>query len=246
MIQLVTAAIAALTPPADTTSLLSRRAVLLSGGSCCAFGLPLAASADNPFALAAPTRDGLQAKWLESVRIFLQDSDDDLKYGGELAPGGPPNAVPALQLIPIVQMQKTLQKLAPSIADQSKWDSIYLVVSTGPFATLEFKKIFNAYSDNIYYSSSTAEANAYLLGGATPSTSQTTQYLLRNEALKQLGELRDELKYQQSLPTEKREYDVLDEAMQACLKCFAEYLALSPPAEVKLARDAVYGEGKES
>ena len=32
------------------------------------------------------------------------------------------------------------------------------------------------YADNIYYASDTAEANVYLLGGATPSTSQTTQY----------------------------------------------------------------------
>ena len=50
-----------------------------------------------------------------------------------------------------------------------------------PFATTEFKRIFNAYADNIYYSSGSEEANAYLLGGATPSTRQTTQYLLRNE-----------------------------------------------------------------
>ena len=100
------------------------------------------------------------------------------------------------------------------------------------------------YSDNIYYTSETAEANAYLLGGATPSTSQTTQYLLRNEALRQLAELSDEIKYQQGLPAGERESDVAREALAACLKAFDEYLALAPPADAKYARDAIYGPGK--
>ena len=56
--------------------------------------------------------------------------------------------------------------------------------------------------------------------------------------------MRDEIKYQQGLPREKRETDVLDEALTKCLKYFGEYLSLSPPYEVKVARDAVYGEGK--
>jgi hypothetical protein len=187
-----------------------------------------------------------QAKWLEQVRIFLQDEADAVQYGGQegLAPGGPPPAVPALRLLPIVQMQQTLRTLPPMVADQARWETLYDVVSTGQFETKEFKRIFNAYSDNIYYTSNTAEANAYLLGGATPSTSQTTQYLLRNEALKQLAELRDEIRYQQGLPAAKRETEVADEALQAVLKCFDEYLSLSPANEVKFARDAVYGEGR--
>lgn len=43
--------------------------------------------------------------------------------------------------------------------------------------------MFNAFADNIYYSTDSERANAYLGGGAAPTTQQTTQYLLRNEIL---------------------------------------------------------------
>ena len=104
----------------------------------------------------------------------------------------------------------------------------------------------SAYSDNIYYSSETAEANAYLLGGATPSTSQTTQYLLRNEALKQLGELADELRYQirQRETGPETETEVMAEYLQKTLAAFEEYLALVPPGQQALARTAVEGAAK--
>ena len=52
-----------------------------------------AAHADG-FVLAPPSRDGLQAKWLEKLRIVLQDEADALQYFGELAPGGPPSRTP--------------------------------------------------------------------------------------------------------------------------------------------------------
>ena len=222
---------------------VDRRAVL-SCVSAAALAPPLAASADasNPFKLSLPERDGLKAKWLEQLRVVLQDEADNLQYGGELAPGGPPSAVPALLLVPIVQMEATLAKLEPSIADETKWDALMAVITSPPFEAREFKRIFNAYSDNIYYASGSSEANAYLLGGATPSTAQTTQYLLRNEALRQLGELKDEILYQKGLPKEKRESDVAAEALQACRKAFADYLKLAAPNELKIARAAVYGE----
>ena len=69
------------------------------------------------------------------------------------------------------------------MANRKEWPALIKLLSTGAFETIEFKRIFNQFSDNIYYSSDTTEANAYLLGGATPSSSQTQQYLLRNEAL---------------------------------------------------------------
>ena len=82
--------------------------------------------------------------------------------------------------------------------------------------------------------------------GATPSSAQTTQYLLRNEILAQLGELRDELQYQQSISIEKRESDVAVEALQKCLKAFDEYITLAPTEERKLAQEAVYGSSSSS
>ena len=81
------------------------------------------------------------------------------------------------------------------MTNRKEWPALIKLLSTGAFETIEFKRIFNQFSDNIYYSSDTTEANAYLLGGATPSSSQTQQYLLRNEALKQVSELVDELKF---------------------------------------------------
>ena len=65
--------------------------------------------------------------------------------------------------------------------------------------------------------------------------------MLRNEIIKQVGELRDEIAYQRKLPADKREVDVAQEAMQAALKCFDDYFKLAPPSEYKLARAAVTG-----
>lgn len=204
-------------------------------------GSSFPAPAGRGFAQAPPDRSGLQAKWLEKIRILIQDESDAIQYGGELAPGGPPPDKPALQLIPIVQMRATLGKLKPAVADQKRWDELLIVLTTGPFESREFKRIFNAYSDNIYYASGSSEANAYLLGGATPSSAQTTQYLYRNEALRQIEELRDEIKYQKGLPSEQRETDVATEALQKALDAFDEYLKLAPAEEAKFARQAVFG-----
>ena len=198
----------------------SRRHALraAAGAGSVIFGSSAAAqAADGGFILAPPERGGLQAKWLEKVRVLLQDEADAIQYGGELAPGGPPSPIPALLLIvpparpnpgpnsrsrtamltpphrpraqPIVQMQATLKKIAPMLDDPIQWPSVLAVIESGPFETLAFKKIFNGYADNIYYVSDSPEANAYLLGGATPSSNQTNQYLLRNEGLKQIAEV---------------------------------------------------------
>ena len=127
----------------------------------------------------------LQARLLEKLRILLQDEADATQYGGELAPGGPPVGLPYLSLVPIVQMQSVLVRSRDAVADRKQWPALITLLSTGQFETIEFKRIFNQFSDNIYYASDTTEANVYLLGGATPSSGQTQQYLLRNEALKQ-------------------------------------------------------------
>ena len=171
------------------------RGALASGGA--AFASRSAGAAGLPWE--APQRDvtanPLQARFLEKVRILLQDEADATQYGGELAPGGPPVGLPYLSLVPIVQMQNVLVRSRDIVTNRKEWPALIKLLSTGAFETIEFKRIFNQFSDNIYYSSDTTEANAYLLGGATPSSSQTQQYLLRNEALKQVSELVDELKF---------------------------------------------------
>ena len=171
------------------------RGALASGGA--AFASRSAGAAGLPWE--APQRDvtanPLQARFLEKVRILLQDEADATQYGGELAPGGPPVGLPYLSLVPIVQMQNVLVRSRDIVTNRKEWPALIKLLSTDAFETIEFKRIFNQFSDNIYYSSDTTEANAYLLGGATPSSSQTQQYLLRNEALKQVSELVDELKF---------------------------------------------------
>ena len=139
------------------------------------------ASDSNPY----PDPTPRQARFLEKLRILLQDEADATQYGGELAPGGPPVGLPYLSLVPIVQMQSVLVRSRDAVADRKQWPALITLLSTGQFETIEFKRIFNQFSDNIYYASDTTEANVYLLGGATPSSGQTQQYLLRNEALKQ-------------------------------------------------------------
>ena len=182
---------------------------------------------------------GLQAKWLEQLRIVLQDQADNVQYGGELAPGGPPAAVPALALVPIVQLQAAVKAVENKVDDQSRWPNMITTLTTGPFEKVEFKRIFNQYADNIYYVAGSQEANLYMLGGATPSTSQTTQYLLRNEILKQLDDVVDELQYQLKQPVDKRDDEVAREYLQNVLKYFAEYLALAPKEQLEIAMTAM-------
>ena len=245
-------AVAAAYSPSPATR---RDALRAAAGGLAAVSFSSPAFAEQSWAqsvgLAAPDRSGLQSKFLEKARVFLQDSADEIQYGGQegLAPGGPPSALPAVQLIPIVRMQQVLTELSPNLDDVSKWDAVLLTIERAPFETLALKKIFNAYADNIYYVSGSAEANAYLLGGATPSNKQTTQYLLRNEILKQLGELRDEIKYQQSIASGKctlgacqPETEVAREYMDKTLKAFKDYLALAEADERALAFESVYGE----
>lgn len=223
---------------------LDRRTFLLvsvAAAAQCNSPSPASASTwENPFAPA--DRAGLKSKPLETLRILLQDEADAIQYGGNegLAPGGAPPAS-GLLLIPIVQMRQTLAGFEPVLKtfDGTAWGKAKTELSMGNFQTLEFKKVFNAFSDNIYYTSETAEANAYLLGGATPSTSQTYQYLQRNEALKQLGDLRDEIDYQLRQPEEKREVDYAQDLLAAALKAFDGYLKLAPPDQLRTARTAL-------
>ena len=58
--------------------------------------------------------------------------------------------------------------------------------------------------------------------------------------VRQIGELRDEIRYQQGLQPEARESDYLRDIMKACLKVFDDYLGLAPADEYKVAREAVY------
>lgn len=121
----------------------------------------------------------LSSEVVEKVRIMEQEAADS-KYD-ELAPiddgtGG------GKRLLPIIRIERQIDSLFDAAQSPAKWGEIASVLSTSTYATKDLKKAFNFYSDNIYYSDD-SRANVYLLGGATPESAQTEQYLLRNEII---------------------------------------------------------------
>ena len=138
--------------PVTSRSSLGRRAAIW-GTAIASHSVVAAASAatwENPFA--PPDRNGLKSRPLEQLRILLQDEADAIQFGGTegLAPGGAPPAT-GLSLIPIIQMRQKLKAIEPRLAqyDSSTWSDVARELSTGSFETVEFKRVFNAFSDNI-------------------------------------------------------------------------------------------------
>lgn len=125
------------------------------------------------------------------------------------------------------------------VSDNSRWEQARSILSDGKYEKLEFKKTFNAYGDNIYYSDPD-RANVYLGGGATPRSEQSLAYLLRNEALTNIEALKAELDYllNDSTPNEEKSdtADLLKYATAANVS-MQKYLELVPPNELKAARD---------
>ena len=180
---------------------------------------------------------------LEQIRIWDQDFADNIKYNGELEKGdagnkGKVEAYPQL-LVPIVEMSNDINKINDLVSDGSNEES-YLaareILSQPKYEKIAFKKMFNAYGDNIYYSDPD-RANAYLGGGAVPKTNQTLAYLLRNDLLNNIENLQVELDYLLKAPTESNE-DLLGYA-KACKTAMDKYLNLAPPNEMKRALEII-------
>ena len=175
-----------------------------------AFGVgpPLARAED--FSFGAQKRSPLNpltSKPLEALRIMVQE-DQNEKYGGELASptlgmssGSNVASVsntPGLLLVPIARIEAQLKEMRQHgyFDDPQRWEEARTVLSTRVLPKKDFKKAFNNFADNIYYSAADSDrANAYLMGGATPSTMQTTQYMLRNEVLGNVELAEQELTY---------------------------------------------------
>jgi hypothetical protein len=206
-------------------------------------------SSTAAFLVVAPTvanaeRGFLSSKPLEYMRIKEQRSADDIKYGGELAATDAPTQ-PVLLLIAIAKIELALLKVAASVEQTERWESLQTTLRSAPFSKIEFKKAFNSYSDNIYYGADSGRANVYLGGGATPTTLQTTQYMLRNEVLTNVELAATELDYLIRLrdgKTMSREAIVADELedlrgfLAKALANMGEYLSIPPATDVELAR----------
>jgi hypothetical protein len=113
-----------------------------------------------------------------------------------------PQTTKALYLVPILSVNEDLRLIGNSLKSISRSNlksdieltlrSILDILNKEVYETKTFKKTFNKYADNIYYSDP-REANLYLAGGTTPSSKQTTQYLLRNELLTSISNIKDDV-----------------------------------------------------
>jgi hypothetical protein len=126
---------------------------------------------------------------MEQIRIWEQDEADQMQYHGELERGdagnrGKVEAYPSL-LVPILQIDQQLQHIQQLLVvvvtpgsdpkttaerdDRRRMDrytTVMDILQQPQYDIIAFKRIFNAYADNIYYSDPD-RANVYLGGGGT-------------------------------------------------------------------------------
>lgn len=234
------------------TSAVGRRVALRSlgafGSSAIGYGTAgiAPARALDPFQTPSKTLTDMTSKPLEFLRILEQEEADNIRYDGTLAGATPPTQ-PVLLLTPIARIEAQLRECRGAIVDPEGWEALRTRLTSPPFSKKEFKRTFNAYADNIYYSPESDRANAYLGGGATPSTQQTTQYMLRNEILGKVEIAAQELDYLIGLrdkgqtPRETllgEELEDLKGFLDDAVKGMDTYLAIPDQNDVALARKA--------
>ena len=174
------------------------------------------------------------------LRIWEQAEADNIKYDGELEAGdtgnkGKVEAYPKL-LVPILTIDRELEQVRSLVRDEnrpSSWQQALKILEDPKYDKLAFKKTFNAYGDNIYYSDPD-RANLYLGGGATPKTEQSIAYLLRNDILTNMENLRAELEFLLKNPSET-EFEDLYSFADICADSMKRYLAIVPPSELEKA-----------
>ena len=85
---------------------------------------------------------------LEKIRVLEQAEADNIKYGGELAPGSPKGQETyAKLLLPILQIQKDLVEVDKlvNMKDGEGLNEALKIISKPQFEKLNFKKAFNAF-----------------------------------------------------------------------------------------------------
>ncbi|KAL3898331.1 MAG: hypothetical protein SGARI_006703, partial [Bacillariaceae sp.] len=179
---------------------------------------------------------------LEQIRIWEQAEADNIKYGGELEMGdagnkGKVGAYPSL-LVPILKIDQELGQVKTLVhaTDNTKesWAKALEILQQPAYDKIAFKKTFNKYGDNIYYSDPD-RANVYLGGGATPKTEQSLAYLLRNDVLTNMENLRAELEYLLKTGITNETEDLFNYADIAA-SAMKKYLAIVPPNELSEAQ----------
>jgi hypothetical protein len=186
---------------------------------------------------------------LEQIRIWEQAEADQLKYGGELEAGdagkGATQQTYVQLLLPILRLQADLLQVQSLLASTSTtatnsptqaWQQALTILQQPSFQKIAFKKIFNAYGDNIYYADPD-RANVYLGGGATPQASQSLAYLYRNDILTHVEDLQAELAFLLQHP-EENTADAT-QIINAAVKVMQQYLMLVPPNELAQAKESL-------
>jgi len=180
---------------------------------------------------------------LEKIRILEQAEADNVQYNGELEMGdagnrGKVSQYPAL-LVPILKIASELSEINTLVQDPENWKKAKNILSQEKYEKIQFKKIFNKFGDNIYYSDPD-RANVYLGGGASPNSNQSLAYMLRNDILTNMESLGAELDYLLKDTTsadEKAQTEDLLSYAKSCDDAMKRYLELVPPNEIKIAED---------
>ena len=202
---------------------------------------------------------------LEQLRIRNQDEVDNIKYNGELTSGSAGRLDGGMEqynllLQPILLVEYNLatidsllqneQRNHGSKKDNERYSTLLTTINdilSSPILAdkIIFKKSFNAFADNIYYSDPD-RANLYLGGGAIPKTTQSVAYLLRNEILTNLEDMKAEVKYLTkevgkmmmltNNSSEELDTDELSRLSTAANDGMKKYLDLVPPRELEAAR----------
>jgi hypothetical protein len=192
----------------------------------------------------------LANRMLEKIRIIEQDEADNIVYGGELSSGssGPAAFDQYVQLLqPILGVERDVSKLKELLnkngADvNSNLKQMQEILNQPNLDKKAFKKAFNAFADNIYYVD-TDRANLYLGGGATPGSTQSIAYLLRNDVLTNIEDMRAEVAYLVrelekggTMGEGGLDLDDLTEMVKMANEGMRKYLEVVPPKELEAAR----------
>lgn len=178
------------------------------------------------------------------IRIWEQAEADDIKYGGELAAGdagnrGRVDEYPKL-LVPILKMSDELKQVDSIVhGNKDGWAEALKTLQQPKYEKIAFKKTFNSFADNVYYSDPD-RANLYLGGGATPKAEQSLAYLLRNEILTNIEALQAELAY--LLKENDSDTEDLYKYSSNANSAMADYLKNVSPDEMSKAKELLASE----
>ena len=149
----------------------------------------------------------------------------------------------AVILYPIIEISKEIEQIKTKLKaingnenDKKLVNEIQNILGYPKYAPKEFKKIFNRYSDNIFYQDP-RRANLYLGGGAIPDTSMTQKYLYRNVALTSIEYLKDDINtiIKENKWGDQTAIDDTLEDVDDAIGAFDNYFKLCDPSDIATA-----------